>query len=88
MQKTEDGFSKKFSLKALGKKDVERLDIFLRKAGYGAVDYRILEFENNAEIKIFNKTLFKEIRSMAAFLVSNAEIVHRVVKIRLRTAEK
>ena len=77
----------KLSLHSLGQKDLERLRGFLLRAGYSSgTDYRILEFGNNSEIKIFNKTLVKEVRVMAAFLAPNLNAITRVKKIRLRDA--
>lgn len=88
MSKKDFGFSKKFSLKSLARKDVLRLDNLLSKAGYGPEDYRILEFENNSEIRIFNKTLFKEVRAIAGFMVRDLEVTERITKIRFIKQEE
>jgi len=80
---TKENFTRKYSLKSLVKKDINRLDAFLSASYSSGQDYRILEFENNSELVVLNKNLYKDIRAMARFLVSNVETVsvERVKKI-------
>jgi len=63
---------KKFSLNGCGAKEVARLSRLFTKAGYSSADFKILHFENNAELIVLNKKLLKEVQAMAAFLSSPA----------------